>query len=308
MDNFCGAFDISGGGVDFSLLCRMNGNHSGGCAYLSGDIGIVCELADISLSSIQPVIKEMDGDTYTAAIITDTQNDIELLCGVIDGYAREGMSGLCAVDPPHALVLYDTRWAELYLCRSQSSPTPIFLIERDTCVYFFTRFLSIYKLCESVGINQHFLWRYLRSQIPDDAYAMFCGLEAIECGEGVMYTRFGRSDLAFGVDIEYTKEDHTRICAKGDIKKELTAALFEHGYPYPVLPELSHKELKKLDKELDTYLDELLLNYGRKSFYAFVKKERVALKKEKSIPRRVIAKGMLYQTLIWAEHFNIYFT
>ena len=307
MEYFCGAFDIAGRGVDFSLLHCMNGNKSSGCAYVNGELGIVCGIKDISPDRIQPITRQMGGNVYTLALLCNGHGDIDLAQEVLECYIDGGVDALTRIDQPCALVLYDSRRAELYLLRSAHSRFPIFLVERNTVVYFFTRLLAIYKLCESVGIKRWALLQYLRTQRSEDAYLMFCDIEVLCEGDGALYTRFGRSNMILESGIENTRCGEKKGGAYTDIREALTSALFENGYPVSFDVPEGRKLLKRLEAELDRHLYDLRTISKRKSFCAFADEILLSLKKEKSTPRRIIAKGMLYQTLVWAEHFNIYF-
>ena len=65
----------------------------------------------------------------------------------------------------------------------------------------------------------------------------------------------------------------------------------------------SQRELRAMDKALDRLLDE----YADELQRFFSSEQAEAVRNEKNIPLRIRRKGMMYQTVIWQEHFNIVF-
>ena len=95
MVGFCGALDFPSRAVDFSNLKRMCGLHSGGCAFINREFGLLCDSVSETDDIMQPVTVRENNSLYTVAVIMDSAArglEASTARAILEGYIEEGDS------------------------------------------------------------------------------------------------------------------------------------------------------------------------------------------------------------------------
>ncbi len=359
MVGFCGALDFDGRSVKFSVLKKMCGLHSAGCAFIKDEFGILCD----GYGGCEPLTVSYNNSLYTAALIADGEKNLgekELL----QGYFEEGEDFFRSLDFPFSLALYDGRCGELTLAKGAWGDKPLFYTVRDGVVYFASALRPLIRLhggCVRVSLDV--LAEYIDSPyrcIPD---GLFCDIHPIKGASALVCSSFGQSlvplELGTHTRVRYEGEFEEMSCGDGDIRHKLMEALFAFDYPqfdcfmpsicarlaeskasgekalriYDGIPETyadyiaergerlgavwgielctrcaerqprSKRELRKMEKELDRVLDTYSARGIIKSIYQKIPYNKIS--EEKNIAMRIRKKGLLCQSAMWFESFNL---
>lgn len=365
MIGFCGAFDPQKRPVRFSLLKRMCGLHSAGCAFLNDGFGILCDSLPQDDATLQPITVSYNNSLYTAAIISAERANTAR--SILEGYFEEGEDFLRRLDFPYALALYDGRCGELLLAKGHLGDKALFYTFKDGALYFATSARALFRLYGGcVKVNQNALVRYLTggySSIPTD---IFCDISVLKPDNSLLCNCFGHSCIptVHTPYIDSTKSNISPIypekASQSDLRYVLHQALFAFDYPQfdcfmpSLMPQLERagkggqrhvslcrvpdadedycaeraerlgqtwglevsvlptvtdsctgRELKKLEKELDGILDEYLS--APTCILHTLSREGVisSASDEKNVPLRIRKKGLLCQTAMWFDSFNM---
>ncbi len=371
MFGFCGCLNFERGAVEFSVLKRMCGLHSVGCAFINKEYGVLCDgVADLSESVLQPVTVRYNNSLFTAAVISDRHIHAggSLAQAVLEGYIEEGEEYVRRLDFPYALALYDGRCGELLLAKGHAGDKPLFYTVKDGAVYFASSLrplLRLYGGC--VRINKRILKKHLEGGYTHLPEGLFCDISSVRAGHSLLCSRLGQSDVPtlrgmYAFDsFPDSRGDVPSLSARADMRRALTDALFAFDYPQfdcymPSLMEylsaaksrgVSHvrvgdptavlcseyaaeradrlgtlwdveitsvpapsdasakKSLKSMEKELDGILGEYIGSHECILRRLTDTESIEAIGEEKSIPLRIRKKGMLCQTAMWFESFNL---
>lgn len=369
MNGFCGAFDLSHGAVNFSLLRRIRGSQGGGCAFVNNEFGVLCDgaLEGRETEQCQPTTVKYNNALYTSAIIMDkaaTGLEASTASALLEGYLEEGERYFQRLDFAYAFVMYDGRCGELILRKGYRGDKPLFYTLRDNTLYFATSLQSIVKLYGGcVKVNKKILDRFILDTPPSQSQNLFYNISSLNAGEMLICSSFGYDVVRKECAVNLMRGNIQRVLPyvaytkDSDMHKILTDALFVFGHPqfdcympslirgirmadkgraygiddglydeyqdyavyraerigmafgvdvYPLAgakTRPSLRELRAMDKAIDKLLDENA--EGLEKVFDCCQIETV--KNEKNIPLRIRRKGMMYQTVIWQEHFNIIF-
>lgn len=369
MNSFCGAFNLSHGSVDFSVLRRIREAQGGGCAFMNNEFGILCDgaLESGQTEQCQPTTVKYNNFLYTSAIIMDkaaTGLEVSTSFALLEGYLEEGERYFRRLDFSYALAMYDGRCGELILRKGYRGDKPLFYTLRDNTLYFSTSLQSIIKLYGGcVRVNKNSLDRFIFDTDVSRPPDLFYNIYSLGVGEMLVCSSFGCDVVSRDGAVSNIRGDIQRVVpyvayTKGsDMHRILTDALFVFGYPqfdccmpslirgvrmtdkgkaygiddglydeksdyavyraermgmtfgvdvYPLAEGKTRptlRELRAMDKSLDRLLEESEGELER----LFGRCRIDAVKNEKNIPLRIRRKGMMCQTVIWQEHFNVVF-
>ena len=240
MIGFCGALDITQRSVEFSLLRRMSGLHSTGCAFINKEFGVLCDGGwGQSGECFQPVTVKYNNSLYTAAMIMDIAArglETSTAEAILEGYFEEGEEYFRRLDFSYALALYDGRCGELLLCKGYKGDKPLFYTVKDGATYFASSYLPLFRLYGGcIRVNKKTLISYVLSEAPRGLPdGLFCDIISLPPGGSLLCSAFGQSLVkgeSAGADSssgEILTSPYTR---KKDIRRILTDALFAFGYP-----------------------------------------------------------------------------
>ncbi len=240
MIGFCGALDFAERAVDFSCLRRMCGLHSGGCAFLNREFGILCDTpwGDVG-EGTQPVTVKYNNSLYTAAIIMDCEArglETSTARAILEGYFEEGEEYFRRLDFSYALALYDGRCGELMLRKGYKGDKPLFYTLKDGALYFASSIKPLIRLYGGcVRVSVRLLSEHILSRPKALPTGLFCDIFSLPQGKGMICSVFGQSftagERSYGLFESGGDGIYTPYPKKQDIRRLLTDALFAFGYP-----------------------------------------------------------------------------
>ncbi len=311
MMGFCGAFDIVQRSVSFSQLKRMCGMHKEGSAYISREIGILCDSPIQKTEDGQLLLtRSYNGYLYTAAVASRGHVGAR---SVLELYFAEGDEFVHRLDFPYTMCLYDSRCGELTLLRSSQSKEPLFFAKRDSTLFFASSLRPLIRLYGGcVRVSCRVLMSYLREPSEGFPEGLFCDIVNIPEGHMLLASSFGESLVPFAerqakgtVIPQNARQELTSM------RKIFTEQIFLHCYPHcdkAWLDDLTRREKKRVERQLDAIVGEYL-ELGRG---VLAREEMRALlsevEEEKSTPLRLLKKGVLCKTAIWFDSFNLVLT
>ncbi len=308
MIGFCGALDIENRQASFSVLKRMCGMHSEGCAYVNGEIAILSDFPIGDMSDRQSLMTMCkNGYLYTCAV---AGNDLMNASSLLELYFEQGDEFVHRLDLPCTACLYDSRCGELTLFRSANSKEPLFFSCRDGVLYFSSSLRPLIRLYGGcVRINGNMLAAYLRTPCENFPDGLFCDIKNIPEGHMLLASSFGESLVPFAErDGQMTYASDSSRGFPTDMRRRLTEEIFLNCYPAgneKIFEGLTKRECKRAEKQLDGIISEYLaLGHGillRKGIYELVSE----CEKEKSTPLRLCKKEVLCKTAIWFDSFNL---
>lgn len=371
MFGFCGCLNFERGAVELSVLKRMCGLHSVGCAFINKEYGVLCDGVDaLSEPALQPVTVRYNNALFTAAVLSDrhVRSGGSLAEAVLEGYIEEGAEYVRRLDFPYALALYDGRCGELLLAKGHAGDKPLFYTVKDGAVYFASSLRPLVRLYGGcVRINKRILKKHLEGEYTNLPEGLFCDIFSVRAGHSLLCSRLGQSDVptlrgVYAFDsFSDSRGDVVPLSARADMRRALTDALFAFDYPQfdcymPSLMEYlsaaksrgarharvgdptavlcseyaaeradrlgtlwdveimsvpapsdawAKKSLKSMEKELDGILGEYLSSHECILRRLTDTESIESIGEEKSIPLRIRKKGMLCQTAMWFESFNL---
>ena len=242
MIGFCGALDFEKRAVRFSVLKKMCGLHSSGCAFVNREFGILCDGSiRIPDCDIQPVTVSYNNSLYTAAVIAPAivrEDGSNMARSVLEGYFEEGEEFLHRLDFPYALALYDARCGELMLAKGHTGDKGLFYTVKDGTLYFASALRPLFRLYGGcVRVSKKALARHVTggySSIPTD---LFCDIRILKPAHSLICSCFGQSCVPTACSSyigtgRTTQERISPIQAKkADVRYILNQALFAFDYP-----------------------------------------------------------------------------
>lgn len=239
---FCGEVNFENRRVSFSVLKEMQGHGKDGCAFIDGEIGMLCDCERESFEqTVQPVTLRYNDCLYTAAIISPFSDSTDLgssAQAILEGYIEEGDTFICRLDFSFALALYDSRCGELLLAKGPKGDRALFYTVRDGALFFSTSLRSLIRLYGGcVRVNAKLLTDYLNA----DTYrpmpmGLFPDITLLRPNHRLICSCFGHTcyPISGGVAI-YAEggkaEEYPESVGRENIKKSLDEALFAFGYP-----------------------------------------------------------------------------
>ncbi len=315
MVGFCGALDQRNKKADFAMLKKMCGLHSGGCAFVKNEIGILCD-KPIGSGEIQPLTIERNGALYTSAIISEMPIASTVFSArmLTEGYIDEGESFFGCLDFPYVFALYDGHHGELMLGNGEKSDRFIFFSGRDDVLYFSSSLRAMIRLYGGcVRINRDALCRYILGEMQTPPENLFCDIGIIYPKQMLVATQFGRDVIPIKrVECSapesvkkantYVENSQHQMCNE-DMRKILSEKLFRLDIPDFDLPICKMRELKRMEKQID----KILAQYEASPCLARFAETGVSLdiiEEQRSISVRIKQKAMLAETFMWFDTFN----
>lgn len=242
MIGFCGAIDFSHRAVDFSLLRRMCGLHSGGCAFINKEFGVLCDggigQAD---DSFQPVTVKYNNSLYTAAIVMDSAAkglEASTAQALLEGYFEEGEEYFRRLDFSYALALYDGRCGELLLRKGYKGDKPLFYTLKEGTLYFASSLRPLIRLYGGcVRVSKKVLGEHILAEPSVMPSGLFCDISSVPSGGALLCSAFGQTLITgercpSACSENYNGEIiHTPYTKRENIRRILTDTLFAFGYP-----------------------------------------------------------------------------
>ncbi|MBQ8474627.1 MAG: hypothetical protein IJ499_03075, partial [Clostridia bacterium] len=241
MVGFCGALDFPSRAVDFSNLKRMCGLHSGGCAFINREFGLLCDSVSETDDIMQPVTVRENNSLYTVAVIMDSAArglEASTARAILEGYIEEGDSYLRRLDFSYALALYDGRCGELLICKGYKGDKPLFYTVRDGRVYFASSLRPLIRLYGGcVRVNKKILRDHINGTPKTIPEGLFRDISSVGSGCGVLCSVFGQSRIS-GEYVPHKAENvsaqalsNVRFTKKSNLRRILSEALFAFDYP-----------------------------------------------------------------------------
>ncbi len=306
MIGFCGALDFENRSVDFSVLKKMCGLHGGGCAYIKKEFGLLCDEPVADGAELQPLTVSTDNACCTAAVISETEGD-----GIgtaaekfIKNYIEYGEDWFSRPYEEYMCALYDSHHGELVLARSGGCGRPLFYGDRDGVLYFAGALRPLIRLHGGlVRIRESVLEEYILRGGEGDAEELFCDISLLPPSAMLVVSPFGRCVIPLEERERGEREAGTESLDLSQMRTELGRLLFR--YDYPMLPPrtfdgLKKKQLRAAERQIDKIIED-----SREGYLSSLTKLFEVIGKEKSTPLRIRQKGMLAQTFMWLETFDI---
>ncbi len=303
MIGFCGAMDFEQRAASFCEVKRMCGMHSGGCAYVNAELALLC---DNPLWADDKTIHTCDyGDSYCACAIS--AEDIPLgehISGerLAQGYIEEGAAFFGRLSFPYSAAIYDAHHGELVLARGMSDKKQLFYSEKNGVLYFSSALRPLIRLWGGcVNVCYDALVDTILSTASEYPERLFCDIFALKSCEMLIKSCFDKSILQYTADASSTA--YGKISELANIKNmrhSLCELLFARDYPNFDIAILNH--LKKVNlHQIERQLDKILIEYEDRKLHTDV----MPRLEKKSIPLRIKQKGMLVETMMWLDTFNI---
>ncbi len=231
MVGFCGALDFESRSVKFSVLKKMCGLHSTGCAFINKEFGILCD----EYEGCEPLTVSYNNALYTAAVVAPKG---QTMCAqaILQGYFEEGEEYFRSIDFPFALALYDGRCGELTLAKGAEGDKALFYGMKDGVMYFASALRPLIRLYGGcVRVNADVLAGYIDgdySGVPDN---LFCDIRPLRSNTALVCSSFGHSIVPLelcGYAPKRCCDEFEQISGKyTDMRHFLTEALFAFDYP-----------------------------------------------------------------------------
>ena len=239
MVGFCGALDHEGGMVSLDTLKRICGLHGAGSAFIGREYGVLCDGESNLSGDIMPFTVRYNKSLYTVAVVADRRKKggADLARAVIEGYIEEGEEYINRLDTSYALALYDGRCGELLLAKGHSGDKPLFYTVWNKAIYFSSSIRPLMRLWGGrVRISKKILTSYIDSTPTALPEGLFLDIVPVRAGHRVICSRFGHSDITtlpcvYGGGISTREGNEIPVGGKGDLRRDLTDALFAFDYP-----------------------------------------------------------------------------
>ncbi len=304
MTGFCGALNFKERRVHFSTLKRMCGLCGSGCAYINGEFGILCDIPISESGEIfQPVTVSYNNALYTCAVSGEA-----VARDVLERYIEEGdgfIHNLCA---NASVALYDSRCGELMLAQLGNARA-MYYTQQDGVLYFSSALRPLFRLFGGcIRISRSALLRRLVDR-ESDFDGLLCDIVRIGEGQMLLASSLGESLIPFCAPMPDLKvgmcEEKIKI---GEIRCFLSERLFEYDYPrldVECFEAMSKREQKKAERAMDKILADYLEKPHCVLSALGAREISEETEKQKSIPLRLYTKGMLCETAMWFETFNL---
>jgi len=225
-------------------------------------------------------------------------------------------------------ILGERRSEVLLLCGTESGKSLFFVNDRDYFAFASEIKALLRFFPDGIRIGRERLWSYLTAPCGSASGAeLYAHLSSLMPCTGIVCSAMGISRFSYiPTSISNPKKPPQTpitpplfVPEPQELKRHLTDILFAFDYPQfdPWMigtiqaskqstgdPTRRERALKKLDRSLRELLgdtDTSLLSY------LFGAERLSALERERNLAKRIRLRGMLYQTLLWAEHYPIHF-
>ncbi len=242
MIGFCGALDFERRAVRFSVLKKMCGLHSAGCAFVNREFGILCDgAAGVSDRDMQPVTVSYNNALYTAAVVAPNMvrsDGRNMARSVLEGYFEEGEEFLHRLDFPYALALYDGRCGELLLAKGHIGDKALFYTVKDGTLYFSSALRPLFRLYGGcVKVSKKALIRHITGGYGAIPHDLFCDVKTIAPAHSLLCSCFGQSCVPTACSPYICEDGKERASVspaqtkKGNLRYILNQSLFAFDYP-----------------------------------------------------------------------------